>query len=58
MGGTGKVLHSIRSYAVDSLCTACRNEPFGLDCCRNIWYMGIWDACFVGKQIKGVWAKI
>ena len=58
MGRTGKILCGIRSYAVDSLCTACRNEPFILDCCRNIGYMGVWDACFMGKQTKGIWTKI
>ena len=46
---TGKVLHGIRSDAVDSLCTTCRNESFGLDCCRSIGRMGVWNARLMGK---------
>ena len=53
MGRTGGILYGIGSDAVDSLCTTCRNEPFGLDCCHYIGCMGIWDARFMGKQIKG-----
>ena len=40
MSRTGKVLYGIRSYAVDFVCTTCRNEPFGMDGCRSFGYMG------------------
>ena len=49
MDRTGKVLHGIRSDAVDSLCATCRNESFGLDCRRRIGRMGVWNAHFMGK---------
>ena len=53
MSGTGKILCDIGSDTVDSLCAACRNEPFGLDCCHYIGRMGIWDTRLMENQIKG-----
>ena len=49
MDRMGKVLHGIRSDAVDSLCATCRNESFGLDFRCSIGRMGVWNARFMGK---------
>lgn len=58
MGRTGKVLYGIRSYAVDFVCTTCRNEPFGMDGCRSFGYMGIRNTCFLGNMVERGGAEI
>ena len=53
MDRTGKVLHGIRSDAVDSLCATCRNELFGLVGRSCIGCMCVWNAFLMGKYTIG-----
>ena len=54
MDRTGKVLHGIRSDAVDSLCATCRNESFGLDCRRRIGRMVYGMHISWGSKLKEI----
>ena len=58
MGRTGKVLYGSWSYAVDFVCTTCRNEPFGMDGCRSFVYMCIRNTCFLGNMVERSGAEI